>query len=191
MKYVILYIIFALGIAGCNLLNTRDAEPPTQPRSNYEQPFTPQTLISNLVNSLKDKDVQSYINCLVDSSFSQKKFIFSPSSGALAQYPFLVNGWEVKDEEQYVRNLITKVDAQLPVTLSLTNELYNPLGDSLIYTATYNLNVPNTQSEPTNYQGDLRFDMMRDDRSFWVIYYWQDTKSTSLPSWSELKGKFY
>jgi hypothetical protein len=190
MKYAILYI-FALTLAGCNLLDTRDAEPPTQPRSNYEQPFTPQTLISNLVNSLEDKDVQSYINCLVDSSFSQKRFIFSPSSGALAQYPFLVNGWEVKDEEQYVRNLITKVDAQLPVTLSLTNELYNPLGDSLIYTATYNLNVPNTQSEPTNYQGDLRFDMMRDDRSFWVIYYWQDTKSTSLPSWSELKGKFY
>lgn len=191
MKYVVLYIILALTLAGCNLLDTRDAEPPTQPRSNYEQPFTPQTLISNLVNSLKDKDVQSYINCLVDSSFSQKRFIFSPSSGALAQYPFLVNSWDVKDEDQYLRNLITRVDAQFPVTLSLTNELYNPLGDSLIYTATYNLNVPNTQSEPTNYQGDLRFDMMRDDRSFWVIYYWQDTKSTSLPSWSELKGKFY
>jgi len=47
------------------------------------------------------------------------------------------------------------------------------------------------ETEPKDYQGDLRFNMVRDSRSIWVIYYWQDTKSTALPSWSELKGKFY
>ena len=127
----------------------------------------------------------------VDSSFTDKKFYFSPSSGALSQYPFLINDWTIKDEEQYFNNLKTKVSDNTPITLSLTNEQYSPLGDSLIYTATYSLNVPNDQSEPKDYQGDLRFTMIRDSRAVWVIYFWQDTKSTALPSWSELKGKFY
>ena len=191
MKYFILYIAFVLMLSGCDLLETRNAEPPNQPRSTYEQAVTPQLLISNLVNSLKDKDAQNYINCLVDSSFTQKKFIFSPSSGALSQYPFLLDDWEVKDEDRYFRNLITRVSNQTPITLSLTNEQYSPLGDSLIYTATYSINVPNDESEPKDYQGDLRFNMVRDSRNVWVIYFWQDTKSTSLPSWSELKGRFY
>lgn len=191
MKFVFIYILSALVFTGCDLLQTRDAETPNQPRSNYEQAVTPQQLLSNLVNSLKDKDVQNYINCLVDSSFSDKKFYFSPSSGAQAQYPFLMSDWNIKDEDQYFKNLITKVSDQTPITLALTNEQYSPQGDSLIYSATYSINVPNNESEPENYQGDLRFNMVRDSRSVWVIYYWQDTKSTSLPSWSELKGKFY
>ncbi len=191
MKFVIIVILLSLLFTGCDLVQTRNAESPNQPRSNYEQAVTPQILISNLVNSLKDKDVQNYINCLVDSSFSEKKFLFSPSGGALSQYPFLLTDWNLKDEEQYLQNLITKVKPQSPITLSLSNELYNPLGDSLIYTATYSINLPNEESEPADYQGDLRFNMVRDNRSVWVIYYWQDTKSTALPSWSELKGKFY
>jgi len=191
MKLLILNIVLVFAAAGCDILQTRNAEAPNQPRSNYEQAVTPQILVSNLVNSLKDKDVQNYISCLIDSSFSDKNFIFSPSSGALSQYPFLLNDWRLRDEEQYFKNLITKVSDQNPITLSLTNELYSPQGDSLIYTATYSINVPNVETEPKDYQGDLRFNMVRDSRSIWVIYYWQDTKSTALPSWSELKGKFY
>ncbi|HEY6906367.1 MAG TPA: hypothetical protein VI230_02815 [Ignavibacteriaceae bacterium] len=191
MKNIIIYILTALVFTGCDLLQTRDAETPNQPRSNYEQAVTPQQLLSNLVNSLKDKDVQNYINCLIDSSFSNKKFVFSPSSGAQSQYPFLTNDWNIRDEDQYFKNLITRVSDQSPITLSLTNELYSPQGDSLIYTATYSINVPGNDPGLKDYQGDLRFNMVRDSRSIWVIYYWQDTKSTALPSWSELKGQFY
>ncbi len=103
MKLLILYISFIFAAAGCDLLQTRNAEAPNQPRSNYEQAVTPQILVSNLVNSLKDKDVQNYINCMVDSSFSDKKFNFSPSSGALSQYPFLLNDWSLRDEDQYFK----------------------------------------------------------------------------------------
>ncbi len=191
MKYFYFIILFLAGFYGCDILQTRNAESPNQPRSNYQQAVTPQILISNLVNSLNEKDVQNYISTFVDSSFTDKKFYFSPSSGALSQYPFLINDWSIKDEEQYFNNLKTKVSDNTPITLSLTNEQYSPFGDSLIYTATYSLNVPNDQSEPKDYQGDLRFTMIRDNRAVWVIYFWQDTKSTALPSWSELKGKFY
>lgn len=191
MKLSFLYIIIVIAYSGCDLLQTRDAEEPNQPRSNYQQAVSPDILISNLVNSMKDKDVQNYINCFTDSSFTTVKFHFSPSSGAVSQYPFLSTDWSIRDEEQYFNNLITKVTQGSPITLSLTNEQFSPQGDSLIYTATYSINVPNDQSEPKDYQGDLRFTMLRDSRSIWVIYFWQDTKSTDLPSWSELKGRFY
>lgn len=191
MKLAFLYIILVAAFSGCDLLQTRDAQQPNQPRSNYQQAVAPEILIGNLVNSMQDKDVQNYISCFIDSSFTNVKFHFSPSSGAISQYPFLSIGWSVRDEEQYFNNLITKVTEGSLITLSLTNEQYSPQGDSLIYTATYSINVPNNQSEPKDYQGDLRFTMVRDSRSIWVIYFWQDTKSTNLPSWSELKGRFY
>jgi hypothetical protein len=191
MRYAFLFIVFAVAYNGCDIISTRTAEPPNQPRSTYQQAVTPEILISNLVNSFKDKDAQNYVNNFVDSSFTDMRFHFSPSSGSVSQYPFLSIDWKIRDEEQYFNNLITKIKEGNPITLSLTNEQYSPQGDSLIYTATYSLNVPNDQSEPQDYQGDLRFTMIRDSRSVWVIYYWQDTKSTSLPSWSELKGKFY
>lgn len=191
MKLAFLYITLMVLYSGCDLLQTRDAQPPDQPRSTYQQAVSPEILISNLVNSMKDKDVQNYINCFIDSSFTPVKFHFSPSSGAVSQYPFLSANWSIRDEEQYFNNLVTKVTEGNPITLSLTNELYSPQGDSLIYTATYSINVPNDQNEPKDYQGDLRFTMVRDSRSVWVIYFWQDNKSTNLPSWSELKGRFY
>ncbi len=185
-------ITLAVLFNGCNLFSTRSAEPPSQPRADYQQPVTPDALISNLVNSLKDKNVENYISCLADYSFTKRVFTFSASSGAISQFPSLSENWGIKNEEQYFNNMISKVPQGVPVTLTLTNESYSPQGDSLVYTASYNLNVPtNDPSLPENYQGDLRFNMIRDSRAIWSIYYWQDSKNSSQPSWSELKGRTY
>ncbi len=186
------FILLCISISGCDIFSTRSAEPPNQPRSNYQQAVTPDILIANLVNSLKDKSVENYLSCLSDFSFTQRVFVFSPSSGALSQFPSLSEDWGKKNEEQYFTNMAAKVGQDIPITLTLTNENYSPQGDSLIYTATYSLNVPtNDPNLPQNYQGDLRFNMIRDSRAIWSIYYWQDSKNSDLPSWSELKGRTY
>ena len=186
------FILLAVSISGCDIFSTRSAESPNQPRTSYQQAVTPDILISNLVNSLKDKSVENYLSCLSDYSFTQKTFVFSPSSGALSQFPSLSENWGTKNEEQYFTNMAAKVGQDLPITLTLTNESYSPQGDSLVYTATYSLNVPaNDPNLPQNYQGDLRFNMIRDSRAIWSIYYWQDSKNSDLPSWSELKGRTY
>lgn len=191
MKLYIL-ILLTLFYSGCDLFTTRPAQTPTQPRSDYQQAVTPDILISNFISSLKDKSVVNYLACLSDSSFSQREFYFSPSSTALLQYPSLSDNWGKKNEEQYFNNLKTKVSTDLPLTLTLSNVSESPQGDSLIYTASYFLNVPtNDPNFPQNYQGDLRFNIIRDSRSIWSIYYWQDTKNSNLPSWSELKGRTY
>ncbi len=191
MKFapVILCFIF---LSGCDLFSVRDAQSPNQPRSNYQLAVTPDILIENLQNSLQDQSTENYIASFSNTTFTTQKFTFSASASAASQFPALTDNWGISNEEQYFNNLKTKVDPNTPITLTLSNVSSSSFGDSLIYTASYFLNVPSTTTDlPTNYQGELKFNMVRDSRAVWVIYFWQDTKNSSLPSWSELKGRLY
>lgn len=173
----------------CDLFDTRDAEQPDQGRSTFEQAFEPGIVISNLINAFNDKNAENYLACFVDSAFTDKEFLFLPTSSAISQFPVLSEDWTKREEEAYFNNLKVRTEQNIPVTLSFSNQVENPLGDSLQFTANYILNLPNNSGLPVNYQGDLIFNMIRDSRSVWVIYYWQDIKtSTELPGWSELKG---
>ena len=185
--YILIGFVFIL--TGCELFDTRDAEIPDQGRSSFEPASSPQILISNLVNSFRDKNVENYLACFVDSSFTEKRYQFLPTSSAVSQYPVLSENWTKREEESYFNNMKVRTETNIPVIVDFSNQIINPLGDSLQVTANYLLNLPNNSGIPTNYQGDLIFNMIRDSRSVWVIYYWQDIKtSTNLPGWSELKG---
>jgi hypothetical protein len=187
-----LFLSFCIIIAGCDIFNTRYAEKPTQPRSDFQPAVAVDTLLKNLVNSLKDKDVINYLACLSDTSFTNKKFYFSPSSEAASTYPTLMN-WNRNSEEQYFKNMSVKVSSSSQITLTLNESSRNNFGDSTIYTASYELKLPfvNSSSEIIwqIYKGTLTFGMIRDDiRAVWSIYYWRDNKTGSEPSWSDLKG---
>ncbi len=192
MKTKLSILILLTFVTGCDLLTTRDAQSPGNTRSNFEVPVTPEICIQNLVNSMQDKNVENYLACFANPSFSEKNFQFVPSSGAAAQFPSLSQDWDLMAEDQYFRNMISKIESDLPVTLIFTGTGYSPQGDSLIFDAAYTLNVPHNQTDlPTNFQGEVRFSMIRDSRSTWSIYYWQDNKTSTSSSWSELKGRFY
>jgi len=192
MKKLIIIIITFL-ISGCDLFNTRVPEPPDTSRSNYQLAFTPDDLIANLINSFKDKNVENYLSCLSDPANTSKIFSFSPSSEALAQFPALGDNWGVLNETEYLRNLIIKVPIDSTIKLTLSNSSSSSHGgDSITYVASYSLHAYFTDiSIPIDYQGDLIFELIKDSRSVWSIYSWRDIKSSSLPSWSELKGRFY
>lgn len=184
---------FTLLFYSCDLFSTRDAETPDQGRSNFEPPVQPSIVISNLKNSLTDKNIQNYISCFVDTIFTKRRFSFSASSEAAAIYQIFSQGWGLNEEQRYISSVFAKVPSEFPVSLTLNEENYlNLSGDSLVYTATYFLNVPAIGNQnSSNYSGNLQFNMVRDSRAEWVIYFWKDTKSQSLPSWSELKGSYY
>ena len=146
MKYLFL-IFFIIYLSGCDLFSVRDAQPPNSPRSNYQQAVTPDILIENLVNSLKDKSVENYMASFANPSFTTQKFSFSPAPSAASQFPSLNEDWGLSNEEQYFNNLITKVDVNSPITLLLSNVSSSSLGDSLVYSASYSLNVPLTSSD--------------------------------------------
>jgi hypothetical protein len=190
MKKLFLIISLAFLTISCDLFTTREAEDPNQNRSNFVTPSSANLVIQNLKNSLADKNVNSYLDCFVDTLFSSKSFVFSASSEALIQYQ--MQDWGKDDESGYFNAVIVKVPENVPITLTLTDTIYSSLGgDSVIYSANYDLNVPYANSEAVVYSGNLEFKLLRDDQSLWSIYFWKDTKSQTNPSWSELKGSIY
>ena len=185
-------ILTLLVITGCDIFETRDAETPDQSRSNYRTASEPKILIQNLIASFADKDVVNYKNSF-ETSFSSKLFQFLPSSTALARFQNIWSSWNIDSEIQYFNNMKTLVPDELPVTLSLSlsAESFSVLGDSVKYTSEYFLNVPQRDSDPLIFKGNLEFTMIRDSRSVWVIYYWKDNAIEDNSSWSDLKGSVY
>jgi hypothetical protein len=191
MKKIIFLLIIIVSHTACDLFTTRTGEIPDEGRSKFQPAVSREILIENLINSLSDKNVQNYISCFVDSFFASRSYVFSPSSEALSSYPFLSQDWGLGEEQRYFTSMVSKVSKDFPVTLTLSDDNFNSVsGDTSIYSATYFLNVPFSSEDPLpkNYSGSLQFNVMRDSRSEWVIYFWKDTKSQTLPSWSELKG---
>ena len=187
-----LILVFCVTLSGCDIFNTRDAEQPTRPKSDFQPPATVNDLINNFINSLADKDVANYMACLSDTSFTNKKFQFIPSSEAALTYPTLMN-WDKRNEEQYFTNMVIKVNSNSKIQLTLNEISRNISVDTVIYTATYSLNLPlvnsNSEVTPQIFQGTITFRMIRDSRAVWSIYYWQDIKTSNVnQSWSDLKG---
>lgn len=194
MEKLIFIFLILISIVSCDLFSTRDSEKPNESKSNFQPPVEKEIVIENLKNSLIDKNAENYIACFVDTLLAQKRFSFSASSEATINYQIFLQGWGINEEQRYIKSVFNKVPKEFPISLTLSDESYTNLGgDSLIYSATYFLSIPALfgDSGTSNYSGILQFNMLRNSRALWAIYYWKDTKSQSLPSWSELKGSFY
>lgn len=185
-----IFLVFIFFMNGCDLLSTRDSEEPITQRSNFIVASTPDILIDNLKNSLKEKVVENYLACFVDESFLNKPFVFKPSAGAVSKFQSLLS-WDLESERQYFNNLKASTKEGIPITLELTNEFNSPQIDSAVYQYDYSLTLSsNDVSVQSIYQGSLKFVLSRDSRNQWVITSWEDIERNEQPSWSELKGRF-
>lgn len=185
MKRIYLFLILvSLSINACDFFKARDPESPEAPRDNFQIATTPQELIQNLKNALRDEVVENYLIC-----FSKDKFLFSPSAGSMLTYPSLQN-WDIRSEEQYFRNMVNSIDKKSQIVLSLSDEKIQRTTDSVLYSASYLLSVPFVSDQfPKSYKGILHYTMIQDSSLQWIIKSWQDIKQENLPSWSDLKGR--
>lgn len=183
-------IAFLLFAFGCDVFETRNPEEPSQTKSNYNIPSEPQILIQNIINSFSDKNADNYKKSFaLGPPLSDKTFYFSPSSFAVSRFPGKWTDWSADDEYEYFVNLVTNVPDEFPVSLFFSKEIYSPQGDSVIYTAEYSLSVPKSNNEPDIYEGNIKFSMITNNQSVWVIYFWEDIAKEGFESWSELKGE--
>lgn len=184
-------IIVVLTTYGCDLFETREAEKPDQPRGSFIYAATTEDLIANFQKSIEEKNIQNYLACFSDSSFTKVDFIFLPSAGSGSIYPSLSDGWNKNNEEQYFKNLIVRTSSEEKIVLSFSDPQLFFQGDSVVYSAKYLLRIPlSGVSETQIYQGEVKFKTIRDSRFGWTIYFWQDNKNSDFPTWSELKGLF-
>lgn len=190
MKRFFLIVLITLGLASCDLLNTRTPESPNSSRNSYIPATTPDILFSNFTGSFKDKVVENYMACLVDSSFLKRNYKFVPTAEAASQYSIL-NDWRIEYEEEYFKHLANKTEnSQIIVTLEETQKSIS--GDSASFQFDYTISFSiQDESIETNYQGSMILKILIDSQQQWVITEWDDIKKENFPSWSELKGRFY
>lgn len=189
MKYFI-SILLVIVLSSCDLLTTREPEDPVTRRSQRQLATTPELLFQNLTNSLKEKFVDDYISCFVDTVLLKRKFLFIPASEVVSQYPIL-SDWGLSNERDYFINMISHTVENSPVTLLLTQTGVNNFGDSAFYQFNYSIVLTTTnEGVGNNFKGNLKFKINLDNSNQWVITEWEDIKDSEAPSWSELKGIF-
>ncbi len=185
-------LLVLVSLAGCDIFQARTPEAPETARSTYTFPATPDLVISNFTNALIEKNVQNYLACFVDSSYSSRVFRFIPSPGATSRYPAFLSGWNLKAEQDYLNNVFSKMSTAGQISILLSSESYSRYADSVQYTAVYTMQIPvKGASSPAQYSGQMRLSMIVDSRPAWIISTWEDTKIGTAESWSDLKGSNY
>jgi len=180
-----------LFIQGCGLFETRDVEPPSNTRSNFIQPTSPDIVLTNLIFSIAEKDLDNYMRCFVDSAFSVRRFNYIPDALSQSSYPVFLN-WNLNSERIYFSNLVSATFTDASSNLFADNEILNTAIDSAVmdldYILVFNHNRNNVAKE---LKGKLRFVMGTDSRSLWSIHTWYDfIDNNDDTTWSVLKANF-
>ena len=184
-------ILFLLTLSGCGLFDLRDAESPVESRSNFIPPTSPDIVISNLVSAISERNITNYLQCFVDSNFSEKRFSYVADANSASQYPIL-RFWTLTNERYYFTNVISSTPNSGTSALFLSDMVINNTSDTAIVDSDYLLRFDHTkQNVSKTLKGQFRLIMAADSRNLWSIYKWIDFRKTpSDTTWSTLKANF-
>lgn len=187
-KILIIGIIIT---CGCGLFDSRSVEPPSEPRSTYLQPTSPDIVITNLNFAIAEKNLDNYLRCFTDSNFSQRRFRYFPDAISLSSYP-VFQTWSLTNERNYYSNLISFTNTNSSSNLFLSNTTFNSGIDSAIVDSDYILIFDhNKQNVAKIAKGKLRFIMGVDSRSLWSVHGWYDfINQNNDTTWSVIKANF-
>jgi hypothetical protein len=188
-----LSIAFILLFISCDIFQPRTPEEPGEARGNFIPPTTPDIVIENFLNAINERNTQHYVQCLIDVSFTEKKFSFLPTQRAQIQFGALFEEWSAQEERMYFENLISSIPGTSTLRLVLQDGLFeSQSANDAVYIASYRLVAQHTNEGYPHYvfEGTLRFEMFSDQSNNWAIYRWADFPGGDNQSWSELKGTF-
>ncbi len=194
MKYIII-ILLPLLINSCELFSTRTPEKPDTGGTGYIPPTSYDLVIENLKNSIKERNLNNYLLCFSDSSFtgiSEFDYIADPQT--MAQFQGLFSEWNRNSEEKYFTSMVSSILDETNPNVNFTDVEYQNFNDSIVFTGNYYLNIEflNDLSD-RNYSGSARIVLKNSSSGFWYITSWYDFQSedNTLYSWSFLKSKYY
>ena len=193
ISHALLHILCILIIAasGCDLFSTRTPEEPKSRQSSWIPPLSPNQAVLNMQNAVYERNVENYIQCLADTAFFRRSFIFIPDPQAASIHPELFSSWSREKERMVMLQLFALVPANAASFLVLEEEAWSIIGaEEAVYTARYRLEVHHNQPNlDTVYRGHLNWEMAPDSRGHWVIVKWTDNGVDTARSWSLLKGQ--
>lgn len=193
--HLILGMVVSATLTSCALFEPREPEPPSQSGSNFEPPYSAETVISNLKNAIAAKNLDNYIACFSDPLRTQRVYTFVPSAPAWAQYSGELSSWDREKERAYMQNLISRTSSNAFSSLLLVPKSFQITSDSVVhnYEYTFTFHHDGRVISDSTARGELWFTLGQDNSGLWSIYRWIDyplTPTSTIITWSSFKGGF-
>jgi hypothetical protein len=147
----------------------------------------------NLQIAVREKNVENYIRCFVDTTRSRQRFTFVADQRAAANHPGVFQLWELQDERRYLTRLFQALPADSARGLRFIEENRNEGATQASFRLNYEISVRHTRGGegiPAIYRGLSNFMLEKNQTGDWAIYRWEDFTNGVDPSWSELKALF-
>ena len=192
---LILLVFTALMLNSCkNPFATREAEPPTEGRTSWQFPTDPILVLQNMKVAIKEKNVENYMKCLVDS---MKLFQFTPDQYEASNNAGVFDQWTLAHEQSYINKAFTSIPDDSTRSLNFSNIQRSEFPDSALIRANYTLEMHHIldQKYPVMGRGQVDFWLIRRN-GYWMISRWIDfetiidSTATRVPSWSTLKANY-
>ncbi|MBC8183633.1 hypothetical protein H8E88_21280 [candidate division KSB1 bacterium] len=186
----IIFIIFCK-----NPFATREAEPPSTDQSSWQFPTDPVIVLENMKSAFRERNVENYMKCLVDSN---ELFKFIPDAYEASTNTGIFERWDLSLEQTYINKIFTSIPDDSTRTLTFDSDFTrNDFPDSVQIRTDYTLVLHHVLSESYPRQGKGKADFWFNRRNgYWVITRWEDYETTvdstaiRLPSWSTIKASF-
>jgi hypothetical protein len=185
---ILLVLYVSLSLYSCQL---REAESPVTSRTTFVPPTSPDLVMVNLQFSVIEKDVNNYMACFVDTSYSTKRYTYVPDVVSGIQYP-IFRFWNITSEKTYFSSLLSLTNSSSVSSLEFTNQTLNSFADTAFFDADYNLQVEHQKTNVAKtLKGKIRLILGSDSRNLWSIHRWIDFKSNNTDTtWSVLRANF-
>ena len=177
---------------GCSLFETRTPEAPDDDSTIFIPPTTPQIVVENLLESVKQKNKENYSAC-----FSTANYSFIPSNDAVIRFTSLFDQWSINDERNYILSLATALGKSNSINIFFSNSSFISLtSDSAVFITDYNISFDlQNSSYPTEYAGKSTFTLVPTQAGLWTILRWQDFSQSDAEitneTWSNLKAYYH
>lgn len=194
-------LFILLLFTGCDaIFGTREPETPKDDisRSLWQQPTSPGIVLENLKNAFTERNEESYLRSLSESTSSSRLFVYIPDQGTAVKFPGIFEGWGLSEERVYINLLFSATSLPGGVLSSLEFTRFEEPSipsDSALFEEVYELELEHTLvNAPTKMRGIAKFRMARSSDGSWSIYRWEDLTFSSdddtlnLHTWSELKA---
>lgn len=172
----------------CGIFETRNPQIPTNTRSTYIPPTSPDAVLQNLISSISDKNSTNYVKCMYPGFFQ-----YVPDSKSLANYGVIFANWNINSEKYYLDNLIAQSNQNASSNLFLSGTVTSQLSsDSAVTTSDYIIVFQHNKANiPKSAIGNFRLTMRTDANSYFYITKWEDFRNHDTDfTWSELKANF-
>jgi hypothetical protein len=188
---LIVIVLMSILVSSCELFSVREPEEPLLGTGGvFLQPDTPNAVLDNLINAIREMNAINYLNCL-----SPIEYRYNPANLGNIGDPGTWDGWSRVEEDRYFKNLASAAENLSGHSLTFDDIQRNDLSPQeqqivANYALVVNTNRNTSSRVPNRITGQVIFILRSDNSGLWSIVSWTDIATNPEYNWSQLKAEF-